>query len=78
MNSAVLCQADGNNFAFEQAKLKKRNAVVQEIKTKIEEFVIEKSSCPRKIGIKRLIENCSKGEKRNIEKKGWTKKIKAN
>jgi len=51
---------------------------VQEIKTKIEEFVIEKSSCPRKIGIKRLIENCSKGEKRNIEKKGWTKKIKAN
>jgi len=40
----VLCHADGNNFAFEQAKLKKRNAVVQEIKTKIEEFVIEKSN----------------------------------
>ncbi len=65
----MLCHADGNNFAFEQAKLKKRNAVVQEIKTKIEEFVIEKSNWPRKIGIKRLIENCSKGEKINIEKK---------
>jgi hypothetical protein len=37
---------------------------VQEIITKIEEFVIEKSRFPIKIGIKRLIENCSNCEKK--------------
>jgi len=40
---------------------------VQERKTRIEEFVIEKSREPIKIGINRLIENCSNGEKNNIE-----------
>jgi hypothetical protein len=44
------------------------------MKTKSDEFVIEKSNVPIKIGIILLIENCSKGEKINIEYKGLVKK----
>lgn len=46
---------------------------MQEIKTSIVEFVIEKSKFPINIGIMRLIENCSKGE--NSIKKKKTKKV---
>jgi hypothetical protein len=63
MNSAVLCHADGINFALAQAKLKKRKAVAEDKNTRTVEFVIEKSRLPIKIGINLLIENCSKGEK---------------
>jgi hypothetical protein len=34
----------------------------------MDEFVIEKSKEPKKIGMKRLIENCSKGDKKEIIK----------
>jgi hypothetical protein len=37
------------------------------MKTKSDEFVIEKSNVPIKIGIILLIENCSKGEKKDIK-----------
>lgn len=38
--------------------------------------MIEKSNVPMKIGIILLIENCSKGEKKDIKKKKDTKKVK--
>ena len=46
----------------------------QQIITNIDELVIEKSNWPIKIGIKRLIENCSSGEKKNIKNKDKQKK----
>jgi hypothetical protein len=39
---------------------------VQDTKTNRDELVIEKSRVPIKIGIILLIENCSKGEKKDI------------
>lgn len=42
--------------------------------TKIVEFVIEISTDPKAIGIILLIENCSKGEKKDITKKIEEKK----
>jgi hypothetical protein len=49
---------------------------VQETKTRTVEFVIEKSKRPIQIGIILLIENCSKGDKKNIKKKDNEKNIK--
>ena len=69
MNSAQVCHPEGTSLAFATAKLKKRKAIEQEIKTKIEEFVIEKSRTPRVIGMILLIENCSRGEAKIIKKK---------
>jgi len=40
---------------------------VQDTKTNKEELVIENSKVPIKIGINLLIENCSKGEEKNIK-----------
>jgi hypothetical protein len=39
-------------------------------------LVIEKSNEPKNMGINLLIENCSKGEKKNIKKRKKNKKIK--
>jgi hypothetical protein len=68
-NSAHDCQTFGIRVAFAVAKLKNRKAKVQEMKAKIDEFVIEKSKAPTKIGINLLIANCSKGEDINMLKK---------
>ena len=57
------------SFAFATAKLKKRKASKQAKNTKTEEFVIEKSKVPIKIGINLLIENCSRGELKIIKNK---------
>jgi len=61
--------------AFATAKLKKRKATAQEMIAKIEEFVIEKSSRPIKMGITLLIENCSSGEKIDIKIKKRKSKV---
>jgi hypothetical protein len=66
MNSAQLCQPDGTNLALATAKLKNKKAIKQEKNTRIEEFVIEKSKTPIKIGMILLIENCSSGDAKNI------------
>ena len=65
-----LCQPDGIIFALATPKLKNKNANKQAKKTKIAEFVIEKSKTPKNIGINLLIENCSNGDsaKANIGK----------
>lgn len=75
MNSAVLCQAEGINFAFAIAKLKNKKATLHEMITRIEEFVIDRSKVPKTIGIILVIVNCSKGEK-NIKNKPLKKKVK--
>lgn len=75
-NSTRLCHPEGISLAFEQAKLKKKKATKQEKKTKTAEFVIEKSKGPKKIGMKRLIANCSSGEKKLIKRKKKQKKLK--
>lgn len=74
-NSAVVCQTLGIRVAFATAKLKKRKATAQEMIAKIEEFVIEKSSRPIKMGITLLIENCSSGEKIDIKIKKRKSKV---
>jgi len=72
----VLCQAEGINLAFAMAKLKNKKAILQDIITKIDEFVIEKSKDPKAIGIILVIVNCSNGEKKDIKKKTISKKVK--
>jgi hypothetical protein len=49
------------------AKLKNKKQTTQAITANIDEFVIEKSKKPIKMGTILLIENCSSGEKKIIK-----------
>lgn len=65
-NSAIDCHTVGISVAFDTAKLQKRKQREQLNITKSEELVKEKSKTPIVNGIIFDIENCSKGEKKNI------------
>lgn len=67
-NSAFVCHTFGTSVALAIAKLKNKKQKTHAITANIDEFVIEKSKKPIKIGTILLIENCSNGEKKIIEK----------
>jgi|TARA_B110000902_G_scaffold257995_1_gene326989 hypothetical protein len=69
MNSAIDCQPPGIIFALAHDKVKNKKAKTEEKTTKTVEFVIEKSKQKIVILNNLLIENCSRGEKKNIKAK---------